>query len=115
MNLLLNIFLIIITAIKYIESCMRVTKCSWREDPCNKYKDIISCTNNADCKWENIDEPPESPVNIGIEFGGKPGYDVGISPKGENGAGPDVRQIINGVEVCKGKNYNPCYINCAIF
>ena len=116
MKLLLNLFLIIITLIEYIESCMRLTGCSWGNDPCTKYKDMYSCFNNADCMWGNLEEPPESPVNVEIEFGGKPGYDIGLRPQGgQNNGGPNVQQIINGVETCKGRNFKPCYINCSIF
>ena len=115
MKLLLNIFLIIITTIEYIESCIRVINCSWKQDPCMKYKDMYTCFSNADCQWGNLEEPPESPVNIEVSFGGKPGVEVGLSPKEDNIGGPNVQQIINGVMTCKGRNYKPCYVNCSIF
>ena len=115
MKLLLNIFLVIITLVKYIESCIRVTDCSWGDDPCWEYKDMTSCFSNADCQWGNLEEPPESPANLEVRFGGKPGYEVGLTPKEDNTGGPNTHQIINGVLTCKGRNFKPCYINCSIF
>ena len=117
MKIILNILLIIITVIKYIESCMRIINCSWGDDPCMKYKDIKTCFQNADCKWGNLEEPPESPFSVEVKFGGKPGYEVNpaINNQGNNNGGLSTPQIINGVETCKGRNFKPCYIYCSIF
>ena len=115
MKLLINIFLIIITLIKYIESCIRVIGCSWGDDPYWEYKDMNTCFSNADCQWGNLEEPPESPVNVQVSFGGKPGYEIGLTPKEDNIGGLNDHQIINGIETCKGRNFKPCYINCSIF
>ena len=116
MKLLLNIFLLIITLIKYIESCIRVIHCSWGEDPCWKYKDMNTCFSNADCQWGNLEEPPESPVNVEVSFGGRPGYEVCLSPTEDNiGGGPNSQQILNGVQTCKGRNFKSCSIGCSIF
>ena len=115
MKFILYMFLIIITIIKYIESCIRVFGCSWGKDPCMKYKDMKTCFKNADCKWGNIDEPPESPFDVEVNFGGQPGYEVSLTPHEENNGFPNNQQIINGVEYCKGRNFTPCQIGCSIF
>ena len=116
MKSLLKTFLIIIVyTIKYIESCWRLTDCSWSSDPCWNYKDMYSCLKNADCKWGNIEEPPEPLVDAQIQFGGAPGVEVGLAPHQGVEGGPNVQQVINGVETCKGKKYKSCYIGCSIF
>ena len=53
MKFILYMFLIIITIIKYIESCIRVFRCSWGEDPCMKYKDM----NTNEKKLQHIEDP----------------------------------------------------------
>ena len=116
MKSLLKIFLIIIVyTIKYIETCMRLTDCSWGSDPCWNYKDMSSCLKNADCKWGNIEEPPDQLVDVQVSFGGKPGAEVGLAPHNGIEGGPNAQQVINGVYSCQGKKYKSCSIGCSIF
>ena len=118
MKLILNIFLIIIITIKYIESCIRLTGCSWKGDPCNEYKDMNTCYKHDGCIWGDLEEPQELPINAQVNFGGKPGIDFELTRQEEPNnfaAAPNVQQIINGLKVCKGENYKSCSIWCSIF
>ena len=95
-----------VALIKYIESCIKLTGCSWSDDPCNKYKTMTECFNNADCKWGNLEYPPDSPIELGFGDGLKPQVQL----KDNTQPGPPPYG-----ELCKGRNYEPCYFYCAIF
>ena len=102
--------LIIVVLIKYIESCMRLTGCSWGEDPCNKYSDMNACLKQTGCKWGDLEDIPESPVNIEISLGNE----VKVEPK-LNDNSPKENPNNNMIIICQGKNFKPCYFNCQIF
>ena len=91
-------FLLLIALIKFIESCMRVTKCKWK-DPCNKYKKYKDCISHKGCI---IGKPNDSGVEVNIDIG-----DGNTNPN----------KPIPSPLVCVKKNFKQCYINarCAIF
>ena len=115
MKFLSYTILIIIIIINYIESCMRLWSCSWKDDPCLQYNDIDTCFNHTECKWGNLEEPPQSPVNVKVEFGN--GVNVGAEFKNNdpnpNQGGNPINPNMN--QACNGRNYTPCYFSCEIF
>ena len=68
MKFIAYILLIIVLLIEYIESCMRLTGCSWGKDPCLEYKDMNTCLKQTECKWGDLEDLPESPVNVEIHL-----------------------------------------------
>ncbi len=115
MKFLSYTILIIIIIIDYIESCMRLWSCTWKDDPCLQYNDINNCFNHTECKWGNLEEPPQSPVNVKVEFGN--GVNVGAE---FNNNDPNPNQGGNPIDpnmnqACNGRNYTPCSFSCEIF
>ena len=110
MKILLSILLVAVNLIKFIESCMKLTGCSWGKDPCNKYTNMAECFKNADCQWGNLDEPPDSPIEVGVKFWNGAEPYVHFKDNNNNNV-PLAPPIIT----CKGRNFESCYFNCAIF
>ena len=101
MKLIPSLFFIVITLIKHIESCMKLTGCSWKADPCNKYTTMDTCFEHK-CTWGGVEAPS---VNGHIDIGDGPGV-----PNT-----PNNQLYIPEPIVCKGKDYKACYISCSIF
>ena len=100
-------FLILISLIKFIESCMKLTNCQW-SDPCNNYS-LKDCLNHNEC---TIGSPDDSSVEIRYEhdFGG---YNEEIQ-------GNQINQSPTGYPqplICKDKKIPQCYfkLSCTIF
>ena len=109
MKLFTFLLLLIITLIKYIESCLsryfRLTDCSWSGgDPCNQYN-ADECSEHEGCIWDHI-EGPNDRLGVGVEV--KSG-----ETKVSLNTVDDGRPI--DIIACKGKNYKPCYFSCSIF
>ena len=103
------LLLLIITLIKYIESCLdnyiRLTDCSWSGDPCNKYKKN-ECSEHSDCVWGHAEGPPEQ-LELGVDLGNG---DMELY----NADGGDPHPPMD-IILCKGKNYKSCHFTCSIF
>ena len=101
---ILNIILfILIAVIKFIESCMRVTNCQWK-DACNKYTNVKDCYANKEC---TMGKPDDSGGEIYVDIGDA---DEIISNPNQN---PPIPEPL----FCVSKNKKQCYIklSCAIF
>ena len=97
------IVLLLIAAIKYIESCMRVTNCQWK-DPCNKYTKYKDCYAHKGC---TMGQPDDSGGQIYIEIG----------DDDEIMSDPNQNPPIPAPLFCVSKDVKQCYVklSCAIF
>ena len=103
MKIINIIFFYLITLIKFIESCMRVTDCQWN-DPCNNYKLYKECLSHKEC---TMGKPEDS--------GGELFIDIGDDDEIFND--PNQNPPIPPPLACVSKDIKQCYINirCSIF
>ncbi len=103
MKIISIIIFYLITLIKFVESCMRLTNCQWN-DPCNNYKLYKDCLSHKEC---TIGNPEDSRGDIKI--------DIGDDDEILND--PNQDPYIPPTLACVSKDIDQCYIKimCSIF
>jgi hypothetical protein len=98
------LILLLVALIKFVESCMRLTNCEWK-DPCNKYTTVQECYEHKEC---TLGQPEDSGVEVHFEYG-----DADDLGGNMDNANPGIPPPL----FCVKKDFKQCYIRmqCAIF